>query len=145
MKKLRSTTRWIALLAIGVSTLAWAQDAQPSLGDVARKARKEHHSVAHVPAKQVTNEEEDGPDAGGVWRVSLCSRTPCWELSVSLPKHPKWIHPAEEPRPVLIPLVGHEEDMGHAIRVYAAESIGMAYPSVDAAKRTFLQGWFNRP
>jgi hypothetical protein len=136
---------WIFALAFGLSASMWAQEASQSLGDVARKTRKEHGSASHVPAKQVTNEEEDGPDAGGVWRVKLCSRTPCYELSISLPKNPKWIRPAAEPRPVLIPLVGHEDDLSHAIRVYAAESIGPNYPQLDVAKRAFLQGWFARP
>lgn len=134
---------------LAASTLAglcaWAQDASPSLGDVARTNRKEHSSTAHVPAKQVTNEEEDGPDAGGVWRVRVCGRTPCYELSIALPKTPRWIRPSAEPRPVLIPLANHEDDMSRAIRVYAGESIGPTYGAPDVAKRTFLQGWFARP
>lgn len=141
--KLRNTYRGIILLALGLSACVWAQDAAPSLGDVARKSRKEHASAAHQPARQVTNEEEDGPDAGGVWRVRLCSRTPCYELSIALPKSPKWIRPAAQPRPALIPIQGHEDDLSHAIRVYAAESITAI--SLDAAKRAFLQGWFARP
>lgn len=146
MKVSLNTTRgWIALLAFGFGACVWAQDASPSLGDVARKTRKEHSSVAHVPARQVTNEEEDGPDAGGVWRVRLCSRTPCYELSIALPKSPRWIRPKAEPRPVLIPLQGHAEDLSRAIRIYAAESLGPSYPSLDVAKRAFLQGLFARP
>jgi hypothetical protein len=138
---------WIAVLTFGLGMCSWAQDAapSPSLGDLARKVRKDHSSVDHVPAKQVTNEEEDGPDAGGVWRVTLCSQTPCYELSIALPKTPKWIRPAAAPRPVLIPLVGHEDDLSRAIRVYAAESLGPSYPSADVAKRAFLQGLFARP
>ena len=49
------------------------------------------------------------------------------------------------PRPVLIPLAAHEDDMNRAIRVYAAESLGPNYAALDAAKRAFLQGWFARP
>jgi hypothetical protein len=136
---------WMIALILGLSVCSYAQDVSPSLGDIARKIRKEHSSASHVPAKQVTNEEEDGPDAGGVWRVRLCSRTPCYELSIALPKDPRWIRPTAAPRPVLIPLLGHEDDMSHAIRVYAAESIAAPYPALDVAKRTFLQGWFARP
>ena len=62
------------IVALGAALCAHAQDASPSLGDIARKARKEHSSAEHIPAKQVTNEEEDGPDAGGVWRVTARSR-----------------------------------------------------------------------
>ena len=133
------------LLVLSGSVCAAAQDAPPSLGDVARKTRKEHSSSSHLPATQVTNEEEDGPDAGGVWRVRLCSRTPCYELSIALPKSPRWIRPVAPPRPVLIPLADHVDDMNRAIRVYAAESLGPNYAALDAAKRTFLQGWFARP
>jgi hypothetical protein len=139
------TRGWMIALAFGLGASVWAQEGSQSLGDVARKTRKEHRSASHVPAKQVTNEEEDGPDAGGVWRVKLCSRIPCYELSIALPKNPKWIRPAAEPRPVLIPLVGHEDDLSRAIRVYAGESIGPNYPQIDVAKRAFLQGWFARP
>jgi hypothetical protein len=141
------TGGWIALAALVLWTGsdAQAQDSSTqSLGDVARKTRKEHASASHMPAKQVTNEEEDGPDAGGVWRVTQCSPTPCFELSIALPKSPKWIRPAAEPRPVLIPLPGHEEDLSRAIHVYAAEALGN-YFSLDLGKRTFLQGLFARP
>ena len=141
----RTTFRTLAaLFAFGVS-LGWAQETQPSLGDVARKTRKEHSSAGHVPAKQVTDEEEDGPDAGNVWRVRQCSAVVCYTLSVALPKAPRWIRPDAEPRPVLIPLAGYEEDLTHAIRVYAAESLKTTYASVDLAKKTFLQAWFTRP
>jgi len=136
----------LAGLALCAGLGAWGQDSSgQSLGDVARKARQEHSAAGHVAAKQPVNEEEDGPDPGGVWRVRLCTRTPCYELSIALPKHPKWTRSAEEPRPVLIPLAGHEEDPAHAIRIYAAESLGPMYAQVDGAKRVFLQGWFSRP
>jgi hypothetical protein len=138
----RLITKAVCIGVLGVC--AWAQDAQPSLGDAARKARKEHASSAHVPARQTTN-EEDGPDAGGVWRVTLCSRTPCFQLSVTLPKSPRWIHPIAEPRPVLLPLAGREDDLNHAIRIYAAESLDPAYASVDLARRSLLQARFARP
>jgi len=136
---------WIAALALSLGAYAWAQEPASPLGDVARKTRKEHSSAAHVPAKQVTNEEEDGPDAGGVWRVRTCPRTPCYELSITLPKSPKWSRPEAEPRPVLIPLVGHEDEPGRAVRIYAAEGIGPQFPALDIAKRAFLQGLFARP
>jgi len=134
-------------IVLSMSLASTGQDASgqsSSLGDVARATRKEHVSASHVPAKQVTNEEEDGPDTGGVWRAKLCPQTPCYELSVTLPKSPKWIRATSEPRPVLIPLPGSEDDPSHAIRVYAAESIPPAYYS-DRAARIFLQGWFARP
>ena len=132
----------LAALAVVVPILCWAQDAQPSLGDIARKARKEHASLTHSPANQVSSEDEDGPDTGGVWRVRQCSPT-CYELSVTLPKSPRWIRPAEQPRPVLVPLAGHEEDLSRAIRLYRAESVPAT--SQDMARKTFLQAWFARP
>ena len=115
-----------------------------SLGDVARKTRKERAASDHVPARQLVNEEEDGPDTTGVWRVRLCSRTPCYELSIALPRNPKWKRAAEQPRPALIPLAGPQEDPDRVIRVYVGESLEPMY-SIDGAKRTFLQGWFARP
>jgi hypothetical protein len=124
---------------------AWGQDASAqSLGDVARKTRKEHSSAAHLPGKQVANDDDDGPDASGVWRVRLCSLMPCYELSITLPRNPKWKRAADQPRPVLIPLSGHEQDSGRTIGVYAAESIEPMY-YLDKAERTFLQGRFARP
>ena len=140
--------RWLVLaaLAFGVNSGAWAQDsAGQSLGDVARKTRKEHAAPDHVPGKQLVNEEEDGPDTTGIWRVRLCSATPCYELSIALPKIPKWARAKAEPRPVLIPLPGAEADPNRVIRIYAAESLGARYSPVDGAKRVFLQGWFARP
>jgi hypothetical protein len=116
----------------------------PSLGDVARKTRKERTATDHVQAKELVNEEEDGPDTTGVWRVRLCSRTPCYELSISLPKTPKWTRAAEQPRPALIALPAAGEDPNRIIRVYAAESLEPVWP-LDAAKRTFVQGRFARP
>jgi hypothetical protein len=52
---------------------------------------------------------------------------------------------AVSPRPVVIPLPGHEDDPDRAIRVYAASSLEPYYATPDIAKRTFLQGWFARP
>lgn len=154
---LRVTRGWavVAGLALWASLGARGQDSSgqsssgqssssQSLGDVARKTRKEHASASHVPAQQVTNEDEDGPDAGGVWRVHLCPQTPCYQLSITLPKSPKWSRPAAEPRPVLIPLLGREDDPSRAIRVYAAESLPGTY-AYERAERAFLQGWFARP
>lgn len=116
-----------------------------SLGDVARKTREQRSATTHVRAKQVSNEEEDGPDGCGVWRIHLCAlTTPCYEFSVVLPKSPKWTRASSEPRPVLIPVAGHEQDPSRAIRVYAAESLA-PMSTVDVAKRTFLQAWFARP
>lgn len=136
----------LASLVLCVGLPAAGQDSPaPSLGDVARKTRKEHSAAGHVPGKQLVNEEEDGPDTTGVWRVRLCTRTPCDELSVALPKEAKWTRAAEEPRPVLIPLAGSEQDANRVIRLYAAESLGAMYSLQDAAKRLFLQGWFSRP
>src|SRR5436309_4572998 len=145
IESLQTNRWWAAMLVIGLSLAAWAQDSSPSLGDVARKARKEHSSASHLPAKQVANEEQDGPEAGGVWRVRRCSQVACYVLSVALPKSPRWTRPMAEPRPVLIPLAGREDDMSHAIRVYAAEALPTNVGTVDAAKRTFLQALFSRP
>jgi len=134
-----------AALALWVISGAWAQDSPgQSLGDVARKTRKEHAAPDHVAGKQLVNEEEDGPDTTGIWRVRLCSATPCYELSIALPKSPKWTRAKAEPRPVLIPLPGAEADSTRVIRIYAAESLGLRYSPVDGAKRVFLQGWFSR-
>lgn len=135
----------VAITVLAASSLLTAQSSSgQSLGDVARKARKEHASAGHIPASRVATEDEDGPDSGGVWRVRLCLISPCHELSVSLPKSPKWTRGTAEPRPVLIPLAGHEEDSTRAIRIYAAESIPQTY-NLPAAERLFLQGWFARP
>jgi hypothetical protein len=137
----------VAVLVLSAGFCASAQDTSgeaPSLGDAARKARQEHAAAGHVAAKQTFNGEDEGPDAGGVWRVRLCTLTPCYELSVTLPKTPKWSRATEGPRPVLIPVSGHEEDPSRAIRVYAAESNDLKY-TVDSFKRAFLQGWFARP
>jgi hypothetical protein len=137
---------WMAALTFGLCVCAWAQDSSPSLGDVARDARKEHLSSNHTATKQLTNEEEGGPDSSGVWRARMCteSQIPCYELSITLPKTPKWSRTADPPRPVLIPVPGEENDAAHSIRVYAAEFVGPMY-LVDVAKRTFLQSWFARP
>ena len=140
-------SRILAALALLASSGAFAQDSSgPSLGDVARKTRQEHAAPDRVAGKQLVNEEEDGPDTTGIWRVRLCSRTPCYELSIALPKSPKWTRAKAEPRPVLIPVPGAETDSNRVIRIYAAESLGTApYSPVDGAKRVFLQGWFARP
>ncbi len=152
MTRTPRTTRTFMVLATAVLTLSFlpgqASSGQTSsslsLGDVARKTRKEHASAGHIPASRVATEDGDGPDAGGVWRVRLCTQSPCYELSVSLPKNPKWSRGTAEPRPVLIPLAGHEEDSSRAIRVYAAESLPQN-SNVNVAERIFLQGWFARP
>src|SRR5216684_447554 len=106
-------TTLLSCVAVG----AWGQDSSgQSLGDVARTTRKEHSSATHVPAKHAANGEDDGPDASGVWRARPCPTTTlCYELSTVLPKSPKWTRATSEPRPVLIPLAGHEEDPGRAI------------------------------
>src|ERR1700752_3278559 len=136
--------RWIgvAALILGSCLAVCGQDSSgqaPSLGDVARKTRKERSAAGHVPGKQLVNEEEDGPDTTGIWRVRLCTRTPCDELSVTLPKEAKWTRPKEEPRPVLLPLPGLDKDPGRVIRLYVAESLGPVYSPVDGAKRLFVQ------
>lgn len=115
------------------------------MGDVARKTRQEHSTAGHVAAKQALNEEDDGPDPSGVWRVRLCTRAPCYELSIALPKHPKWTRAPDQPRPVLIPLAGHEQDADHDIRIYAGEALGPIFNPVDSARSDFLRGWFARP
>lgn len=140
---------WIAIALLVICPwIAFGQDTSgnsQSLGDVARKTRKEQSAAGHTRAKSLVNEEEDGPDSTGVWRVRVCTRTPCYELSITLPKTPKWTRAKEEPRPAVIPISAHEEDSSRVIRVYAAESIQPAYAAPDLAKRTFLQGSFARP
>jgi hypothetical protein len=98
----------------------------------------------HVPAKKITTDDFDGPDGGGVWRMRQCYLQTCHELSITLPKNPKWTRPAQEPRPVLLPVAGHEEDPSRAIRIYAAESGEPRYND-GGFKRTFLQSWFAKP
>ncbi len=112
-----------------------------SLGDLARKVRKER-GVDGVPARNVLDGDDDGPDSGGVWRIRMCGKTPFYEVSITLPQSSKWTRAAGEPRPVVIPLPGPEDDPNRVIRVYAAALI---YPFYPDASRTFLQGWFERP
>jgi hypothetical protein len=134
---LPTTRAWMLLAGFVCSAGpgAWGQDAPgQSLGDVARKTRKEHSSAAHLPGKQVANDDDDGPDASGVWRVRLCSLMPCYELSITLPRNPKWKRAADQPRTVLIPLSGHEQDPGRTIGVYAAESIQPMYSSTKRSE-----------
>lgn len=151
--KLPVKTRACTLLAALVSCAGFmalqqrssAQDSpSQSLGDVARKTRQDHAAPGHVPARKLATEDLDGPDADGVWRMRLCTIQPCNELSISLPKHPKWTRVEQEPRPVLIPVAGHEDDPGRAIRVYAGQSSDPRY-FADAFRRVFLQSWFGRP
>jgi len=137
------TFRVCSALALLAGAL-WAQDGSPSLGDVARSARKERSSAPHASGKRITD-DQDEPEAGGVWRTRLCSNLVCYTLSVSLPKSPRWIRPSAEPRPVLIPLAGHDDDLTHAIRVYKAELLPTNIGTADVAKKTFLQAWFARP
>jgi hypothetical protein len=139
-----------AALVFCTGLFASAQDSSepsPSLADVARKTRKDNAAPGHVAGKQLENEEEDGPDTTGVWRVRSCTRTPCTELSITLPKEAKWTRSKDEPRPVLIPLPGQEPDADRVIRLYVAESLTttVRYAALDGAKRLFLQGWFSRP
>jgi hypothetical protein len=149
--KVHDTNRRRIFIMIVVScaaVLATAQESStqsPSLGELARKTRKDNSAPGHVRGKQLADEENDGPDTTGVWRVQLCTRTPCYELSVVLPPELKWTRPQEEPRPVLIPLPGAQEDASRVIRLYVAESPAPIYSPLDVAKRGFLQGWFARP
>jgi hypothetical protein len=132
---------------------AIAQDAtceNPSLGDVARNTRKQNSAPGHVAAKQFGNEDEDGgPDTTGIWRMRLCTKSPCYELSVTLPKEMKWSRAKDEPRPVLISLPGQDQDKDAArvIRLFAAQlpAGGPYYAPLDPSKRLFLQSWFARP
>jgi hypothetical protein len=133
----------LAALLACASLAASAQDSSQSLGDIARKTRQEQSAPNHVSGKKLTD-EDDGPDGGGVWRIRLCTLQPCYEFSITLPKTPKWTRSEEEPRPVSIPLAGHEDDSTRAIRVYEAQSTDMKY-TADTFKRAFLQGWFARP
>jgi hypothetical protein len=165
----RSTA--VAALLLCTGLLASAQDPTcetPSLGDVARQTRKQNSAPGHVLGKQLVDEEEDGPDTTGVWRVRLCTKTPCNELSVALPKDTKWTRSKDEPRPVLIPLPNQnqsqdqrqDKNTSRAIRLYEAQFplgpgpyytpvYGQNYTTfpgqVDPSKRLFLQSWFSRP
>ncbi len=133
-----------AVLALCAGVSAGAQQAaEPSLGDVARKTRKEH-AAPHPPSRELVNEEEDGPDTTGVWRIHMCRQTPCGELTITLPKTPKWTRGKDEPRPVVIALPGAEEDANRVIRIYAAQSLQQTYGWVNTAAQQFLQGWFAR-
>ena len=136
----------LAALVLGYGLSARGQDSSgQSLGDVARKARKEHSSADHVAATHVANGDDDGPDSSGMWRLRPCPTTTlCYELSIVLPKTLKWERGTSEPRPVLIPLADHDKDPDRAIRVYAANPLA-PMQSVDVAKRTFLQSWFAKP
>jgi len=144
---------WIVVTAVVFCSglLASSQDSSgqtQSLADIARKTRKDNAAPGHVAGKQLVDEEEDGPDTTGVWRVRLCTHTPCTELSVTLPKNAKWTRGKDEPRPALIPLPGQEPDAGRVIRLYVADSLGgpvYYYAPLDGAKRLFLQGWFSHP
>ena len=145
------TRAWmlVALLSCaGLGALAQDSSGQDSparsLGDVARKTRQERSAPSHAPARKVAAEDFDGPETSGVWRMRLCTVTPCYELSIALPKNPKWSRATLEPRPVLIPVPGHDKDSSRAIRVYSGESSDPKY-FVDDFKRTFLQAWFARP
>jgi hypothetical protein len=149
MKNLYRTIRnlaWAGLAWCAVVS-AWGQDSgesQPSLGDVARQTRQENSSAP--AAKELISEDDDGPDSTGIWRERLCIQPPipCDQLSITLPKEPKWQRAADPPRPALIPVPGHSDDLSHAIRIYGAEGLEPRY-QLDVTKRTFLQGWFARP
>ncbi len=146
MRLSANPTRTCIVLAVLLSCACLAasgQDSGQALGDVARKTRQEQSAPNHISGKKLTD-EDDGPDGGGVWRIRLCTLQPCYEFSITLPKTPKWSRAEQEPRPVLIPLAGREEDPAHAIRVYAAQSTDLKY-TADTFKRAFLQGWFSRP
>jgi hypothetical protein len=150
MTRLPSTIRnWVVaatfVLCAGLLLVAQDSGQSPSLGDVARSMRKERSAAGHVPGMQLVNEEEDGPDTTGIWRERLCTRTPCYELSIALPKNAKWTREKNEPRPVLLPLPGQDQDANRVIRLYNAESLGPTYSSIDGAKRLFLQSWFAKP
>jgi hypothetical protein len=138
--------RWAALAGLALCAMSvWAQDQPPqALGDVARKARKEHAGADRASAAHIANEDQDGPDSGGVWHVRLCVQAPCYDISVTLPKTQKWTRLAREPRPVMIALPGPDENPDRAIRVYAAEALPSSY-ILDAGTRTLLQAWFARP
>jgi hypothetical protein len=147
MKFSASTIRGWALVSVltwWASSGAWGQESSQPLGDVARKTRQEHAAAGHVRAMKSATDDADGPDGGGVWRLLLCTLQPCYEFSITLPKNPKWSRAEQEPRPVAIPMSGHEEDAGRAIRVYAAQSTDLRY-TAEIFKRAFLQGWFGRP
>jgi len=152
MRRTLSNLATAAALVLGGCALVPAQDSSqqtPSLGDIARKSRKEHAATNHVPAKQVVSEEEDGPDPGGVWRLHACTYSPCIEVSISLPKTLKWSRTTSEPRPVLVELKGNETDPVRVIRIYPAEtqpsSLYVGMYRQEGARRTLLQELFARP
>src|SRR5258708_38169657 len=98
----------LALLLSGVVVGARGQDTSgQSLGDLARKTRKERSSSTHVPAKHMANGEDDGPDGSGVWRARPCPTTPqSYELFIVLPQNPKWGGGTPEARAGLVPILG---------------------------------------
>ncbi|HLV86574.1 MAG TPA: hypothetical protein VKV39_06315 [Candidatus Sulfotelmatobacter sp.] len=140
-RQIRAITGLAGLLLAG--SRLWCQES-PSLGEVARETRKDHSTSGRVSGKQLLSEEDDGPDSTGLWRLRTCVYAGCYELSISLPKSPKWIPAAGEPRRILIPVQGYEEDASHAIRIYAAEGLARGN-TIDVARRTLLQSWFARP
>lgn len=146
---LRTIRQWalVSSFVFSAALLISAQDSgqAQSLGDVARTTRKEHAAAGHIAGKQLVNEEEDGPDTTGIWRERLCTRTPCYELSIALPKDAKWTREKNEPRPVLLPLPGQNQDAERVIRLYNAESLGTTFSPLDGSKRLFLQSWFAKP
>jgi hypothetical protein len=138
----------IVLCGVALCAGAWGQNASSgqsssgqSLGEAARKARKEH-AAATAPSARVLDSDDDGPDSGGVWRIRMYGKTPFYEVSITLPRSPRWTRAAAEPRPVVIPLPGPDDDPNRVIRVYAA---ALLYPFYPDGSRTFLQGWFARP
>lgn len=142
---------WMLLTGlVGLVSLAsvrtWGQDSSSgqSLGDAARNARNEHAATS-VPATRVVDSDDDGPDSAGVWRIRMCARIPCYEVSITLPRNPKWTRAAAAPRPVVIPLLRSGDNPARAVRVYAAPSIEGIYSTIEASKRSLLQGWFARP
>ncbi len=140
-----ATIRSAFLAALALCVCAMAQDTPtPSLAEVARNTRKEH-AAPHPAARGLVNEEEDGPDTTGVWRIQACLRLPCSELTVTLPKEIKWKRATDEPRPVLIPVAGPGEDPTRVIQLYAAEGLQPAFPMIEMAAKTLLKTWLARP
>jgi hypothetical protein len=116
-----------ALVAVGCLNLsARAQDSgeNPSLGDVARKARQEKQTNEHAAPKHVLNEENLGPPGRRTYAY-VCRPTPCSYLNVMLP--PGSLYPG------VVPLDGNP---AHNVAVISAMLLQSS--ELQSAKTEFL-------
>jgi hypothetical protein len=69
--------RWIlAIFALACGTSAYAQDPQPSLGDVARAARKDKEKNAATPKKVLTDDDVSSGSGKGLSGLGEASGSP---------------------------------------------------------------------